>query len=1516
MQTPSNPSTPPVPVMTPEAMIDTFIAKQLPGWLRAAAPGRIRVLAECFKAHAASGQALATLSGQLVSAHGFAEQQFGPLLSELIPDCPALASLEWLEVRRRFGVPQGIGLPRDEIDYVRFPALLRLMQGFSSDATFYVGSGVTTVAGTQLLHADVDRLVADVRALDAGEQYQAYLGRLFTPQAEALLASHQRTGFALACELGLVNGRISADERVALNELLDPGHNAAQDHLQAYAGELRMLGCTVANGLKVQLRGPSGEEQGVVLYLPSLQTAPLQRFDSLTQMNTYLVGELLKADVHRHFRELVSLADRPRFINTLDLRLKDDEPDLELEGAVADGDVFTALARAQVQRYKDDGQLMLVPNAQADHRATEQRLKRWQQIGWGLLGLVGLAVPTVGVVLFGKTVLDTLGEVYEGAVDWSAGHQHEAMAHMLHVAETVAVTAATVVGIGAVARSFKGSAFVDALQPVTVPEHGARLWSDDLRVYESTPDRPRLQDNGLYAVGERRWMRVGEHYYEVHRPAPNLAWRLRHPRGEGAFEPLVEHNGERFWRLRLEHPLEWDDSREMLARLWPHDPPLTAEQADRILKVAGVDKEELRGVLVENRPAPVNLRDTLRRFEADARLSTLFQGLRLPGAVLEDAEVLQWCRSRADMQGLDEAAVGERLVEQQARLQGALLDHLSSTVAPDDGLLALVRRDFPGLVLVYAQELLRDVEPEVRAQALLESRLPFSLGQKARALLELSRANRAIEGLYLRTGHSQGTGELVMALLRRLPGWPSALNLELREGSENGRLLAILDPQGPSSTRVVLSARDGQYRLHDSRGLEREEEVAEPGGIFQALAALLSETDRAALRFDDGDLAEQLRTALQALLPARRSAVLARLGWRRASTPWFNPGRRLPDGRVGYPLGGQVSRSSSSTLRGRIRALYPGFSDEEVERYVQRLQRDHAWPIGALLEQEQNYVQLDEILQQWESQGSEAQIRGRRAQFANRLRAIWRYEGDVADGGQVRADGMRLDVSGWRIGRLPDLPVEIDFSHVTELVMVNMELTEVRGNFLRCFESLRVLNLNRNRLDTLPPGVTQLASLRTLLLMSNRIRMTATDQRILASLSGLSTLDLGFNPIRRINMRFDQLPQLSELRMSRCGLLDMPAGIEYCGLLNIADLSHNDIQNVPEAVALMPWSFRRRLNLIGNPLGLQSMERLYRVDAHPAVRIEDAGQGDEGSQGVTAIARWLAISGEDEQTHSLLWRRLEALPGSSGLFRLLEDVTHIPDFTRAPDHMSAQLWPLLEAIDEDEVLREEIFLHADEVRGCHDSHAERFSRLQIHLLTARARSQGSQGMAGERLLTLGRQLFRLDRLDEHAAQDAAQRARDRLAGDPEIDVLEVVLGYRSALAAALDLPHQPRYLRFDGLADITQAREQAALAVVRAAEATDALARSISRRDFWRAYLEQRHGAAFAVVAENYANLGTELDEQVDVLTSEDYAQRWNALRTEREAAEDALALRLTQDALGRVGAGERLDPGESAQAD
>ncbi|AZL74815.1 NEL-type E3 ubiquitin ligase domain-containing protein [Pseudomonas oryziphila] len=1497
-------TTPTPTPLTPEQLTDGFIAAKLPAWLRTGSAEQVRTLSSRLKAHADSGKALAALERSLMSPQRFAEQAFEPLIGELLPAGPALAKLDWLEVRRRFRVPLGGGLPEDQIHYLRYPALLRLMQGFAAGASFYKGSGLTASAGETLLFEDLDTLVTRVRALEVGKRYQQLLHQAFTREARALLAAHHRTGFALSCELGLMQGWISAEERAALGSLLSSAAHDSSASLVAYAGELQLLGCKIANGLKIQLRNEVGEDSGVVLYLPTDRQCPLRRFDSQLQLQAFLAIELSRADVRQQFYPLVGLDRRAEFVTTLTTRLQDDVPDLEVQGAVTVGDIFVALAQSQVERYEADARVLLVSNEAVDHKAAEQRLERWKSVGWTALGLVGLAVPVVGLVLFGKLVVDLLGEVYTGIEDWSEGHQHEAREHMLHVAQTVLVTGATVAGASAVARSFQGSAFVDALEPVPLSAGGERLWNDDLSVYESDPGPATLGQDGLYADGQKRWLRIGTRYYEVYRPAPTQAWRLRHPDAEGAYEPPLEHNGERGWRLRQERPLEWDDSTDMLNRLWPHEPPFDAVQADRILRTAGMDKDELRGVWVENRPTPVNLRDTLRRFEADARLAKLFVALRLPDSSLEDDQVLAWCKSRDDMQGLDDAAIARELAGRQAELQGALLEHLSTQAAPSQGLAALVRRDFPGLPQAYVEEVAREVDPEVEAQALAEARLPFALGKRARALLELSRANRAVEGLYLRSACSSATAELVIALLGRLPGWPERLNLELHEGSENGATLAILDPQGPSAERIVLFTRNGRFWLYDSAGRPREEDVAEPGGLFEALAALLKESDRRALKFDASDLAEQLRNALIEQLPATRSNVLARLGWR-VSTPWFNPGRRLADGRVGYELGGRSSRPSTERLRQRVRMLYPAFDAHEVEGYVQGLQRDNERPFEAIARQERNYNDLDEALRRWTHTDTEPQLRRVRAQFANRLRAIWRFEGEVARGAQRRADGMRLDISGWRIGSLPELPADIDLGHVTELTMVRMGLTAVNGNFLHVFDSLSVLNLNSNRIGAIPPSLARFTGLRSLLLLSNQIRMTDSDQQVLAELDNLQVLDLSFNPIRRLPLRFDRLPELTTLRARGCELLEVPDGIEHCALLRTADLSNNRIRSVSDALAAQPWSFRRRLNLLGNPLDYQAMERLYQVDLQHGFLLDQVDNEEKTPEPGAVMQRWLGLDKDrrNDQARMQLWTRLEALPGSAGLFELLRNLTATPDFVRAPGYMSEQLWPLLESMDQDAQLREEIFLHADEVRGCHDSHVERFSRLMIHELVYKANVLGAQGVGGDGLLLLGRQLFRLEKLDEIAAEDVRQQDAALRADDPQsagVDALQVILGYRTSLASELNLPNQPRNLRFESLSHIDATRKAKALAEVKAAEASPALAQSISGRDFWRSYLEKRHGAAFSALAETFSRYGSELDDEASALDSQEYRERWDALVGGRTSAEQTLALRLTEEALER----------------
>lgn len=1468
---------------------DRFVASRLPQWLKQATQGQINTLRDCYAAHRASHEKLLSALGALPSPQAFARHAFTGLLSAEAANI-GLEQLEWLEVRRRFAVQPGIGLPEDEISHVRSPALLRLMQNFPAGDAFYEGSGLVAKGEGTLLTVDVNAFSRRCRELDAGGQYQTLLGKTVTEGVRAALSDHKRTGFQLALELAALKGEIAADALAAVRAVL--GNDPAQQPAGAYVGTLSVLGHDALDGLLIQLRHTEGEEAGVVLYLPADFKHPLRHFTDLASLNEHLAGDLKTPAVRRRIGEGVQLSDRTAFLNKLDKRLSDSEPDLEPEGRTVIGSAFMALAEAHVERLRADAGMLLVPTVEADKSEAKARLARWESIGMNALGIAGLFVPGLGELLLAQLAVHVCEQAYDGIADWAQGHQHEAAEHLLGVAEIVAVTATTAAGAGLIARGFSRSAFVDELEPVSV-EGDQRLWAHDLSRYEVDPGQASLQDDGLYCEGTRRFLRIESRYYEVHRPEQHGPWQLRHPLRSNGFEPELVSNGERCWRLRLERPLEWDDSTLMLDRLWPSHPPLQAPRVEQMLRVAGVDQDELRGLLVENRPLPVNLRDTLRRFEADARLTLMFERLQQsPAATVED-DVLEWCKQQPKLQGLSAAQVADALREDPRTWRGPLLEHLASPVLSDDELVTLLKRDFPGLPDAYAEEALLELNPVARTVALQEQRVPLALASRARSLLRLARVNRALEGLYLPGAYTDETGELVFALLRRLPKWPGRLKLELRKGTESGRLLAQLDPQGAAASRTVLVYRDGGFSLYDLHGLALDVEVAEPASLFDALLALLSPTERTALGLTQERAAEQLRERLADGLPGARREVLSLAGWR-DEVPWFNPGSRLPDGRVGYELGGRVPsrETSATTLRDRIRALYPGFSEAQVESLFQGLLQEPGSPFDLLLEHEHNYSQLDRALNHWAAGASDGALRNQQQHFAQQLRRAWRLDGEIEFSSASRVGTMRLNLSGWRISHLPSLPAEVDMSHVGELVMAGMGLQEVPANFLRCFDRVHTLVLTNNRLSAIPSGLAHLRQLRSLRMMANRIRMNSHSQTVLSSLWHLDTLDLSHNPLRSISLRFEESSQLQTLRLGHCQLRAVPDGLEQCSMLAFADLSNNQIEAFPDALVRMPWSFRARLNLARNRISPAEQERLWGMDRHGAATGLPAAGED-------LMGRWLGSQPEAErQARVALWQRVHREQGSNGLFELLQALTDGSDYRKARDYVSGQVWGLLDAISQDAVLRERIFETAGEPLGCVDSSAERFSRLQIQVLAHQAGQGSAMAESGAQLLELGRRLFRLEALDRFAFRAVDRR---RLA-EGEVDDLEIVLGYRIQLAQALDLPCQPRTMTFNALADITLQREQEALHAVLAAQTPEALAQSLARQEFWTGYLRKRHPKPFAAISSDFDGRGEALEAQAETLTTEVYVKQWDALKSEREAAEHELCLQLTRDALGDEG--------------
>lgn len=1488
-----------------ERATDAFIGARLAQWLVQASPGQINTLRDRFKAHRDSEQRLREATVDLLSVQHFAEQQFDALLTERLAPGVNVKHLEWLEITPEFGRYLGSGWPYVVPRYTRKPGLLTLMQNFHEGASFYEGSGLVMPGTNRVVSGDTTTLVRACRERDIGALYQGLLTRTFTPATEALLSDNKRAGLRLAVEVATLQGLLDAHEQLALRAVANGSDDLLTTYLQASPALLTILGQTVADAVVLRLRDNQGQGAGVILYLPSDPQRALRKFSSWEVMASELLDDLKRPEYRSYFSQLIGLGERPAWLGTLALRLKDSSPDLQLQAHEVASDIFTRLVAVQVSHAKENARLLLVPTADADRAAARARLEAWKSVGMSLANLAGLFIPVVGELLLGQFVVQTLSQVYEGAVDWHRGHQHEALEHMLGVAESLAVAAAVAGGASIVAKGFARSAFVDALEPVQTAASQQRLWAPDLRQYASEPEDATLQADGLYGQGPRRWIKVGGHFHEVHRPDPLGPWRLRHPRGDDAFGPVLCSNGERGWWLRGERPLEWNDSARLLDTLWPHQPALQAARAEQIMQVAGIDQDELRGLLVEQRPVPVNLRYTVRRFAADQRIDAFFAGLHDTALITDDLErtttasgdrqILDWCLARPAVQGLRGPALQQALIDDEPMFRGELLEHLTSVASSDEPLFVLLKRDFQGLPDDYVLNVVERADAVQLAVARVEARVPLPLAQQARTLLQMARLNRALEGLYLSSSNSDETGELVLSLLGRVPNWPSAVSIELRQGSDSGRLITRTDPQGDPRTLTTLVLKHGRYRLYDNRGVELEVLVEEPAGLFEAIVALLSPQQLQRMGISTEGAAAQLRLKVLEQVPAHRTRLLQVMGWR-AQQPWFNPGQRLPDGRVGYLLSGrgQGPANARETLRTRVRSLYPGFSDTQVEDYLNLLLRRPGEAFDILLEQEENYVRLDRSLNRWEQAHTQPATRSACAQVAARLRQAWRLQGERVVNAQGAIEGMRLDLSGLPVQDLPAVPHDTDFGHVTVLVMANMRLEQVPADFLRAFSGLRRLNLVSNRLTQVPEGIAYLTELRTVRLSHNQIRMSHAGFARLTGLPRLVDLDLSYNPLDRLQLRFNHLPLLASLSLRHCRLSEWPGGLELLANLQSCDLRDNQLTDIPQDILRMPLYYRQALLVQRNPIPAQALVNLHMLEVH-SMQHEGVGEGSLGGDYADARRVWLDRMPDTQQdVLAQRWDTLVALPHSSAVFDVLRELPRTADFRSGQAYMTDHVWTLLHTLESDSELRDQVFTVASQPLTCEDSVIDRFAALQVQVRVAVAEREGSLHERRAQFLELGRGLFRLERLEQYAREDIRARALQERG----VDEIEVSLFYRVHLADQLELPFQPRSMRFGDVARVSPAQLQDARRAVLAAQTPQALAESLAARLFWQRYLRERHAALFGEVELSFDQRGTALDEQEETLTSEQYVQRWDALRVERQAAMNALSVRLTLEVL------------------
>jgi len=1487
--------------------INDFIAEQLPAWLKQASPADIQQLQACADRHLASQKQLAEASRQLLPLDGFAKGLLEHLIESRLGQAVDLDKAVWREERLRVTPPliqvlPGQTLPDIQPVLVYEPALQRLLRNFTQGQSFNAQTALLQAApaadGTvRVAGVENDRLVAICREADVGAAYQTYLAEHLNADFQARLATDKRLELALAVEIAALKGQLGRDD---LNMLRAAGRGQRLTHATTphvrFSG-LEVLAVRVEGALLFELLEPPRSQAGylfgapvrtasVIAYLPDDQGCPLRRFASWDALNRHLVQAMRSADYRRAFARRVALADLASYQNLLSQRLSDSQPDLAPRWHAVGDAVFTDLAARHVQRIKDDARLLAVPTAQVDADAHARRLRQLEEVGLTLLNLAGLFVPAIGALLLADMARQVVGEVCEGVHDWSLGHQHEAMQHMLQVAASVA----SVATVGAVTWGLHtaSNAFVEALEPVVTEAGGKRLWHNDLTPYQdtATPSALAERDDGLFSDGRGVWWYRDQAFYKVRQDAEG-GWRLQHRDGSRAYGPRLRGNGERAWRLEYERPLEWAGESLLLTRLWPAARLLDAARVTQILQVAGVDENTLRGLLVRHLRLPVGLRDTLERFAVEARNEEF---LAHPGDAQRDAR-WAWCIERLGLQATPLAQQGGAISAAADRLREPMLEHFAELYLRQDAALPVLQRAFPGLPKAYALEVLDHASAVMRQRMLDDNRLPLALARRARVMLLEARLTRARESLFLRGSYHPDGVALAFALLRE-HGLPTRqTNLVLRQQATTGGDLARLFAGGAKDEPLTVLVRNAsRFELYDNRGRSVTTTVAEPKGLFEVLSACLASDYRQQQGWTGDSAPVRMRAQMQAWLPGERQAVLALLGWREARAEGAVI-QRLADGRVGYPLGGAISvlDRPGRMLRRRIRSLYPSFDEEAVERFVRILSQSNESPLSQLLEQEQQYARLEARLRRW-TEAVDMPQQVHRRQVSGAFLGAWRLEGERVANLNGQGWGARLSILSVHSGGLPDLPANTDFTHVYELALVDMRFSELPVGFLDNFPNLQHLDLSYNGLTELPAGIEHLTRLRALILRGNRIRIRDSLARFPSSLTLLRILDLTGNSVRASSLHLGQLTHLRELGLRRTGLTAVPSGLERCVGLVYADLRNNQISQIPQALQEAPLRLREAVDLRGNALSAE------------VPHTQEHG-GDRA--GVLRVReQWLAtLAAGERHNRQGQWDRLSELPRSAGFFGLLEEMTRTADFRLFTSYTSERAWALVDAASRDDRVREELFDLASDPRTCVDSIAHSFSQLVVRMHVVQALQGGTPLATRSARLLLAQRLFRLDEVTQLARADIEARYADGRwqRGQREEEEIEVSMAYLSGLSTRLNLLGQPRAMQFWELAEVTQRDVDDAYTAVLAAEASEARLVYISQRDFWLEYLEARNEQAFTTVRDQYEAQMHALEDEQQTLSSGAYLQRYEQLAKAREAALQALALRLTRKEMNRI---------------
>jgi hypothetical protein len=368
-----------------------------------------------------------------------------------------------------------------------------------------------------------------------------------------------------------------------------------------------------------------------VVYMPNEPHRPLFEYDSLDDFKVYLTLKLQTKSYRKSFAEqYLHGHDKTGFFTSFDK----DKALGTLTATPADTCLGDFLFSAFVNKTQEDARVLAVPTEDVDERQREKTIQMLLDGGLVLLNAAAFFVPVIGQLMLATAVVDIVGEVYEGVVDWTHGERTEALSHLLNVVENIAQLAAfAAVGkiIATVSKGVKEqAAFFDGFEAVTRTDGKPGLWKPDLESYKQTRTLPadvQPDSQGLYRHAGQTSIVMDGAPYQVSRNTAGTGWSINHSVRTDAFQPGVERNVEGGWRHVFEHAHEWHDGAYALERTDQRLNELGTD-LEAIADITDMTPDKLHQLHESNLKLPQRINDCAERFKIDRRIAGMIEAMK------------------------------------------------------------------------------------------------------------------------------------------------------------------------------------------------------------------------------------------------------------------------------------------------------------------------------------------------------------------------------------------------------------------------------------------------------------------------------------------------------------------------------------------------------------------------------------------------------------------------------------------------------------------------------------------------------------------------------------------------------------------------------------------------------------------------------------------------------------------------------------------------------------------------